>query len=582
VADLVVTCRRDGECCASARRDLDAVAALLTPPGVAMRAPKLVTADGVAAAVLNPSLDGSEACERGVRVGVFTGVTPDWCRPGAPTPDGTYVMARWDDGTLEVLNDVIGSRTAWYVMDDEQLLVSTSQRALAALLHGVTVDPRATAWFLSSGTLGPLGAWDSRVRTLPPDARLSVDRTAWRATVVQRPAVFAPVRRSRRAHVDALGEAIDASCAGLGISHERWLLPLSGGLDSRTILLALRACDAHPRAVTWTTRRSLRDPLSDARVADLVAWRFGVDHRHIVVDHPEEPDPSALDAFVAAGEGRTHEFAAYVDGLAMWRGLVADGVDGVIRGDESCGLRKRNVSDAASRRAAGGTVVSDYPAGHLIHALGLAEQPLPDWLERRSDETAEAYCDRADQQMYHPNVLAPLNAIKGRYVEIANPLLTRQVIDVVRALPDDLRIRARALYAVVSRRARGLPFARAGSLVPAGEYLARADLVEEVVRCLTSADAATLITEEGALRILAGMAHEGARRPSLGAHVKSALRAGRTVLPKRAADRLSPRYDGPDALSAVDLGFRVTVAAKTIALLRRDAMTLAQGRRDSA
>ena len=390
--------------------------------------------------------------------------------------------------------------------------------------------------------------------------------------------MFAPRVGSRRRHVEALADAIDASCAALGIELHRWPVPLSGGLDSRVILIALCRNGQKPRAVTWTTRRSLRDPFSDAFVARRVARRCGVEHEFLMLDHAAEPGREALDAFVAAGEGRTDEFAGYVDGLAMWRRLVASGADGIIRGDESCGLRKRNVSDAASRRAAGGTTVRDYPDGHLVRRLGLVGQPLPDWLERRPDETAEAYCDRVDQQLYHPVVLAPLSAIKGRYVEIVNPLLSRAVIETVRSLPDELRMHGRALYAVAARGPRGIPFARASSTPAAGEYLSRADIVDEMVRCLASRDVEGVVSEEGALALLAGMAAEGVLRTPAAARSRAMLKAARAFLPKRLGERLSPRYNGPDHLTAARLAFRVSVAAKAIVLLRADAAASASAR----
>lgn len=575
MADLILICRRDRSGDARERARVETVARLLTPPGVAApRVPSVIGEDGVLAALANASGDGSGLRDGGVRVGGFIGPPGAWWGVGSPAPDGTYALVRWDAGTVEVLDDVVGSRAVWYTMDDAAFAVSTSQRALAALLGGLKLDPRAPAWLLSSGTLGPLGAWDERAKALPPDARLVLDRTTWRVTEHRRTAAFAPRGRSRRGHVDALAEAIDASCAALDLDHERWLLPLSGGLDSRVILMALRRGGARPRAVTWTTPSSLRDPLSDARVARRVARRFGVAHEFVVLDHAETGGADALDAFVAAGEGRTDEYAGYIDGLAMWGRLAEAGVDGIIRGDESCGLRKRNVSDAASRRAAGATLAADYPADHLVRRLGLAAQTLPEWLERQADESAEEYCDRADQQLYHPQVLAPLNAIKARYLEVVNPLLSRAVIETVRTLPDDLRVHGRALYAVAARGARGVPFARASSTPSADEYLAHPDVVEEIVRCLTSPAGEEVVSEAGAVALLTALAAESSARAPASTRLKGTLKSVRAFLPKRAGERLSPRYAGPDPLPAARLAFRAAIATKAIALLRADTVAL--------
>ena len=115
----------------------------------------------------------------------------------------------------------------------ERLIVSTSQRAVVALLGGFELDRGAVSWLLSSGSLGPDCSWDSRVRRLPGDSRLILDRRTWRTTFEQRPAVFEPVARRPRRHLGLLRDAVAWSCGALDIDTERWLLPLSGGLDSR-------------------------------------------------------------------------------------------------------------------------------------------------------------------------------------------------------------------------------------------------------------------------------------------------------------------------------------------------------------
>ena len=574
MADIVVICAREVQSQQDDQHRLERVAARLTPDGVTPSPPLIHGSDGVDIAVVNPTPQGVFVAHGGVCLGGLFGTGERWSETGAPAPDGTYALVRYDAGTVELLTDVTASRTIWWTQTDQALLASTSQRALAALLGDLRLDPAATAWLLSSGTLGPETAWDARLHVLPPDSRLVLDRAAWRSRVDRRPAVFAAAARNAEAHVAALREAIAATCAELGLDLSQWLLPLSGGVDSRMILAAMAGAGVTPRCVTWTTPKSRRDPLSDARIAPLVARHFGAEHHHRVLAEPEGGPDWALDRFVSAGEGRSDEFVGYMDGCALWRDLAGEGVSGVIRGDESAGERKRDAHDDGSRRGAGAVMVEDFDEAHVIRRLGLAAQEWPEWLHRQDGESPEEYCDRMSQQVYVPMVLGPLNAIKGRYLEVVNPLLSRRVIGAARELPDELRAYGRAIHRVAGAACPWIPYSRNPSLPDAGDYLSRPDVIEALVRELTSPRMARVLSEQGAVRILAAMAEPERTPASLRARIFAALKAGSIVLPARAYDRLAPRYDQPDELTAARLALRASLASKTIALLEQDAALL--------
>ena len=584
MADLILACARAGSPRVAAER-LRRAALRLAPPEVPPREPLLRESAGVVAVLANATaggvfLHGGEDDAGGAPgggaacVGGLFGDTGSWWRTGSPAPEGTYALARWDAGTVELLSDICASRTLWYAHTEEAFLASTSQRALAVLLGDLRLDYAAVAWLLSSGTNGPESAWDARVHGLPADSRLVLDRVAWRSRVDQRPAVFSPASRDGKAHVAALRDAIAATCAELGLDLSQWLLPLSGGLDSRLILAGMARAGETPRCITWTTPASVRDPVSDARIAPLVARHFGTEHRQIIIGEPEGGPDWALDRFVNAGEGRTDELAGYLDGCAVWRDLAGEGVSGVIRGDESAGERKRDAHDDGSRRGAGAIMVDDYDDGHVIRRLGLAAQEWPARLHRQDGELREQYCDRMSQQVYVPMVLGPLNSIKCRYVEVVNPLLSRRVIDVARELPDELRTYGRAIHSVAGSACPWIPYARTSSLADTHDYLSRPDVVEVLVRELTSQDMARVLSEESAARLLVAMAAPDRTPATLRTRIFSAIKAGSVVLPARTYDRLAPRYDRPEELSGMRLALRATIASKTITLLGQDAALL--------
>jgi len=577
MADLIFACQRPGRRRHLSGADLVSVAARVAPASIAVHPARLVEAAGLSAVVVNPSPDGVRVRDGAVCLGGIFGEAGEWWRSGSGAPDGTYAMLRYDEATVELLTDVIASRTIWYFVDDEALLASTSQRALVALLGDLDVNPAAVSWLMSSGTLGPECSWDTRLNRLSGCSRLTFDRKAWRAQIVTTPIPFATVARDRQAHVSALREALAWSCANLNIDVRQWVLPLSGGRDSRALLAFMVKSGLRPRCITWTTRASRRRPLSDAYIAPLVARRFGVEHQFVWLDgHGEEP-AVALDRFIAVAEGRSDEFAGYTDGCRVWRDLFDAGVSGVIRGDESAGIRRRAASPEAARTASAGAMVRDYPAAHLIHHLGLAEQEWPERLRQRPEEDLEAYRDRLYEQSRLPGALAPLNDLKGRYVEIVNPLLSRRMIGAVHELPQELRAYGRAYAQVVDRESRPIPYARFASTAAVPDYLDDPGVAEVVVRELSSPRIErVLATEEAVLRLLSALVAPNWRRPTPRSRAIASLKMARVALPLGVARRLTPRYSHAELLSPARLAFRATVASRTLALLDEDAALLAR------
>lgn len=575
MADLILECVRAGRGGRlHTRAELLRVASRLAPDNIPARPARLVETQGLSATIVNPSGEGVRVAEGGVLLGCVIGEAGRWWAVGSEPPDGTYALARYSEASVELLSDVTASRTLWYAQDHERLLASTSQRALVALLGGLDLERSAVAWLCSSGSLGTECSWDARVRRLPPDSRLSVDRHTWQTTIDRRPAVFAAVDRSREEHLDVLRDAIAWSCGALDIDADRWLLPLSGGMDSRTILAFMAKGGRRPACVTWSTRASVRDPLSDACIARLVARRFGVEHAHEFLDDAHAVDAAALRRFVEVGEGGTDAFNGYVDGCAMWAGFVAAGRSGVVRGDSPLAGRRRAASLDVARRIGTGAMVGDYPQGHLVRRLGLADQSWPSRLRVRPGEGREPYRDRMSHEGAMCRVLAPLNGLKCRYLEVANPLLSRRIIDVVRTLPDELRMYGRAFLAIAGRETGFIPYARFSSTPASSGYLADVEVIRAIVVELTSAAVESVISEEGAMLLLAEMTSPSRTPATVRSRVIAAMKVARIGLPYGVAYRLTPRLRGPEPLSALRLAFRATIASKTIALLREDAATL--------
>ncbi len=580
MADLILECVREGRADRlPTKKQLLQIASRLTPTNIRARPTRVVETPGLRTAIVNPSDEGVRVAEGGVLLGGVIGEAGRWWALGSEPPDGTYVMVRYSGETVELVSDMTASRTLWYASDDDRLVVSTSQRAVVALLGDFELDRGAVSWLLSSGSLGPDGSWDARVQRLPGDACLAFDRGTWRAALERRPVTFEPVVRSRAQHLKLLRDAIAWSCGALDIDTDCWHLPLSGGLDSRTILAFMVQSGRRPRCVTWTTRASLRNPLSDAFIARLLARRFHVAHEYAFLDDAQVVAEAALQRFVELGEGRTDEFAAYVDGCAMWGDLFASGVSGVIRGDDPLGARRRAVSLDGARRAGAGTMIADYPEGHLVRRLGLIEQEWPERLQPRAGEGFEPYRDRMSHEGLIPKALAPLTGLKCRYLEVVNPLLSRRILAVVRTFPDELRMYGRAFSSIVDRESRPIPHARFTSTPAPSSYLADERIVAAVVAELVSPAIQGVMSDEAALTLLATVASPSHSPATVRGCVVAAMKALRVALPSRLAYRVTPRYLGPEPLTAMQTAFRATVASRTVAMLNDDAEALDRDRR---
>lgn len=461
------------------RAELDALARRLKPDNIPFKKPLCIERDGTLVAVLNPGPTVRTERES-VCVGSMFDCVGAWWQVGSGAPDGTFALIRSDDERTELLTDVIGTRTLWYTWTDDLFVASTSQRAIVMCLRSYTANPAVLPWQISSGTLGPGYSWDVRIRSLPPASRLLFDRRSWRGEASSAPVEYRAVNRSAVEHREVLREAITSTFKGLELDMERWVVALSGGYDSRMMLLMLKNHSCL-QTVTWGLREALADRRTDAHIARLLAAKLHTQHLYYEIDSCAEEPERVLDRFVRIGEGRTEHIGAYADGFGVWRRLHERGIDGVLRGDEAFGCRAAR-NQAAVYRNMHCTTLADFrpdTAGPLAEIL--PPQRRPEHLERRSGETIEAWRDRLNAEFEFPYVLAPLNDLKVSYVDVVHPLVSRRIVERVREMPDELRTNKVAFKSVVDSQRLGVPLATR-TAVPQADVTLRESHVERCIR----------------------------------------------------------------------------------------------------
>ncbi len=156
---------------------------------------------------------------------------------------GSFALALWDGHArrLHLVNDRFGLRNVYYCTPDRSRFLFAPQ--MTALLADArlarTLDPQALAEFLTFQCVLRDRTLLADVRLLPPATLLTFEpgrrltlETLWRPRYRTR-----DVARTR--HARDLADALRAATARALDGDIRTGLPLSGGLDSRTLLAAL-------------------------------------------------------------------------------------------------------------------------------------------------------------------------------------------------------------------------------------------------------------------------------------------------------------------------------------------------------
>ena len=545
---------------------LAACAALLRPPGFAPPPEQIVEADGLSLLVTSPSdavrLRGANLC-----LGTILDEPGEWWRVDAPAPDGTYALLRCAIRAVQVVTDLAASRCVWYYHDDEVFIAASAQRPIIALLGSFELEPSAPAWMVTSGSLGPLPSYDRRLRRVPPDGVLTLDRAAWRLSVRASWDYYQTDDLSDDEHARRLNDAVVHTCGYLGDQAARWPVLLSGGYDSRTLLVGLMQTGAQPvNSVTWGLQAALRDEQSDAVVARHLADSVGAARQFFSLDPRPGQVAEALSRFVALGEGQLPDFTMYADGFATWQSLAEQGCLGVVRGDNhGWGYLGEFSSEMNVRHHCGADLLSDFAGGHVIQRLGLAPQHWPAELRRRPDEPLLAYRDRLQHGLFIPARISPLNQLKAPFVEIVNPLQARRVADVVARLPERLRLHPGALALLLQRQGPAVPFAtHAAATLASGHRRPRG--ARGLAHGLRGATASRLFDQRGREEVVRALLE-----PPPAHSRRGARRAVRALVPRRLMNAAMPMVGL--RLDTTDLAVRMFVAARAVELFEHDART---------
>jgi hypothetical protein len=552
------------------RRTLESLGNTLLPDNIQPRPAAIKHSNGLILAVLSPNsstLPGNGS----VCLGNLVGRVNDWWQPGGDPPDGSYALFRSSESTIELLTDIVGSRTIWYVQTSDLFIASTSQRAIVTLLGDFEPNDKAFSWMLSTGTLGPDCSWDRRIRPLGCDARLSLNRATWALSIHREPVIFESSDLSPKELKAEMRNAFDEIFQTTQLDYSKWVLPLSGGCDSRLILLLLRNRE-QLQTVTWGLRSAVKDRLSDAYIAERLAKHLGTTHSYFDTDVSDEPVAEILARFLVAGEGRVDHISGYMDGFKIWKTLYENNVEGIIRGDHGFG-HKPVSTPLEARLNSGLLLLRDYSNTRDLNGFDLPEQEIPAELARRDNESLATWRDRLQHQFRIPCRLAALNDLKAPYVEVINPLISRKTIQLVRRFPDALRDNKSLCKEIVDSLSPNIGFAEQIAIAKPKDILRNKDIVELIADELQSANARTLFSNR--LLDLALSAPQKSNTNIWGSVAAGAKQYARRFLPRglrKFYQALPKDSSTAPSLDTAILAFRAFIICRMCQMLQADSL----------
>ncbi len=389
-----------------------------------------------------------------VCLGLLVEKHDEWFRLGSGRPDGAFAIFRSDDRHVELVTDTLGQRTIWYAQTESTFIASTSQRAIVLLLGGFRRNKSVYPWMLATGSLGPMLSWDKRIHMTPPNSVLSLNRETWKINIDREELPFVPGDGSYEIYENRFRTAIEDTFAGIDLDCSKLILPLSGGYDSRAILMMLSNKD---NLKCFTVAPNFRSKYSTRSITLRLAEHYNIPIRFLEYNSSAEPIRDIFTRFITTCEGRFDGLSGYQDGFATLKKFRLEGIQAVLWGDEVYGWKEFKTFFEVKSRL-GLFTLSEYQNLPNPSELEIDDVQWPEGLLHRPWETPCCWFGRMYQDFRVPLTLSARVDSKSRYLEVLNPLMSRKLIVLARELPDELRQYKRLCANVVTAMSPDIPF----------------------------------------------------------------------------------------------------------------------------
>ncbi|MFJ4686808.1 asparagine synthase-related protein [Streptomyces sp. NPDC088789] len=443
-------------------------------------------------------------------------------RPGRV--EGVFAHWTWDGTRVTAGTDRYGMQPLFYWADEERLVLAPELRDVLALGAPRRWDDDALAVFLRLGHFVGDDTPFAAIRVLPPGGVLTWSPGAPPRVRSRRPVTPPAPGITRTQAVDAYIDLFRSAVAAR-LPRAAYVLPLSGGRDSRHILLELIRQQAPPRLTVTTGKFTPYD--ADVPVAGRLAAAAGVPHRYV--------DRAGSDLQADLATNRLQQMCTTEGGWVLTLGrflstrtpLTYDGLAGDALSQDPHvyfppvhDRRRLATADGLAGWIIGATGLSPL-LPHLLRPERLRRWSLERALARLATETAR-HLDAAIPLLSYvfwnrtrrAISLHPVRVIGDGGLPVHLPYLDHDLFDLLTALPEQVFADGRLHTEVISRaypRYAHLPYAEGPMRHGPRVALARARYLRDLLRRATDSRRARWRGHDGMLPHLLRGAGRGPR-----------------------------------------------------------------------